>query len=661
MAQESNPSATVDLLALFTQGRYADAEAGARRLIEQAPQDPFAWTLLGVSLQAMRRPEEAIAALKEAQTFAPGDAQILNTLGAALEETGQLAVAGVCYAQAARQEPGFVAAFYNLARLLERLGQFEEARFYYEHTLSLDPDHLKSLNQLGNLLRALKQNAAALKCYQRALNLNANQPELLSNLGNLLVELGQLEHALACQHQAAALRPHDPEILCNLGTALHEMGQIDESLAAYEEAIRLRPTDSAIRSRQLFTLNYHPDLSPEEIFGAYQAFEQRFGLPHRDTCPPHLNDPRVDRRLRIGYVSADFRSHSTSHFLEPLLAHHDHEQFEIFAYVQNVSFDHLSLRYRKLVDHWVPIAALDDAAVVARIRADQIDILVDLAGHTAGNRLGIFARRPAPVSLTWLGYGYTTGLSAVDYFLTDPVLTPPGCEPLFSERLWRLERPFIAYRPNPAMGDPGPLPAITKGLVTFATLSRGVRVNHRVIRVWSAILKRVPGSQLVLDSKSFQSPAIQEQWAARFTAHGIARERLVMGCHSPPWDLLRDIDISLDCFPHNSGTTLVESLYMGIPVVTLAERPSVGRIGSAILTALGHPEWIAQTEEEYIEKAVELATDLDRLAAIRASLRAELEASPLRDEVGFTQAMERAYRQMWQQWCAGQVQSSRLH
>ncbi|WP_246237514.1 tetratricopeptide repeat protein [Caldichromatium japonicum] len=553
-----------------------------------------------------------------------------------------------------KKDPESLSALGNALRYQSRI---KEALSCYERALQIDENHSPALNGKGLSLLDLDKNSPsieeAVEFFKKAQKITPNQPEIYYNLGTAYGYLGRFDEALAMHRKALDIYPHSHQAYNNLALILQDIGQINEAIDAYDQAIQLKPDWQSYFSNKLFAINYHPDLSPEEIFGAYQAFEQRFGLPHRDTCPPHLNDPRVDRRLRIGYVSADFRSHSTSHFLEPLLAHHDHEQFEIFAYVQNVSFDHLSLRYRKLVDHWVPIAALDDAAVVARIRADQIDILVDLAGHTAGNRLGIFARRPAPVSLTWLGYGYTTGLSAVDYFLTDPVLTPPGCEPLFSERLWRLERPFIAYRPNPAMGDPGPLPAITKGLVTFATLSRGVRVNHRVIRVWSAILKRVPGSQLVLDSKSFQSPAIQEQWAARFTAHGIARERLVMGCHSPPWDLLRDIDISLDCFPHNSGTTLVESLYMGIPVVTLAERPSVGRIGSAILTALGHPEWIAQTEEEYIEKAVELATDLDRLAAIRASLRAELEASPLRDEVGFTQAMERAYRQMWQQWCAG--------
>lgn len=657
-----NPQESDELLTLLSRGRYAEVESKARSILQADPNDPLAWKLLGAALQSMQRLPEALTSLRQAQALAPTDAEVLNLLGAALEEMGQLAEAGIQYAQAARQDPRFVSAFYNLARVLERLGQFEEARFYYEHALSLDPAHLKSLNQLGNLLHNLKHNAAALRCYQRALNLDANQPEILSNLGNLLVELGQLELALACQQQAAALRPQDPQILCNLGTALHEMGRIDESLAVYERAIALRPTEGAIHNRRLFTLDYHPDLSAEAIFAAYQDFDRAVGGPARAHWRPHLNDPDPHRRLRIGYVSADFRAHSVRYFLEPLLAHHDRGQFEITAYVQNIAADDQTRRYQALVDRWVPIAALDDATLAERIRADRIDILVDLSGHTAGNRLGAFALRPAPVAATWMGYLYTTGLSAVDYFIGDSVLTPPGCEHLFAEHLWPLDRLYAVYRPNPEMGEPGPLPALQQGTITLGAVTRAIRLNHRVIRVWSEILNRLPQARLAISSQAFASPDLQAQWAARFAEHGVGRERLILGYHRPPWDLLRQIDMTLDCFPHNSGTTLYESLYMGIPFVTLAERPSVGRIGSAILTALGHPEWIAQSEEEYVEKVLELASDLERLAALRANLRAEVEASPLRDEEGFARAMERAYRGMWQRWCAGvREQSGRLH
>ncbi|MDE2259014.1 MAG: glycosyltransferase, partial [Betaproteobacteria bacterium] len=285
-----------------------------------------------------------------------------------------------------------------------------------------------------------------------------------------------------------------------------------------------------------------------------------------------------------------------------------------------------------------------------RIHADGIDILVDLAGHTESNRLGVFACKPAPVSVSWLGYGYTTGLTAVDYLLTDDTSAPEGSEDLFSEKPWRLETPGYAYRPAEGMGSVSLLPALAQGFVTFGTLSRAVRINHRTVRVWAEILKRVDNARLVVDSKDFRDPAMQANLVKRLAAHGISQDRLEIGCHTPPWDVLRRIDIGLDCFPHNSGTTLFETLYMGVPYVTLAGRPSVGRLGSSILKGIGHPEWIAQDEAEYVDKAVALATDLPKLAIMRTGLRTEMEASPLMDEPGFARKVETAYRMMFANW-----------
>ncbi|HEY8084266.1 MAG TPA: glycosyltransferase, partial [Methylophilaceae bacterium] len=262
---------------------------------------------------------------------------------------------------------------------------------------------------------------------------------------------------------------------------------------------------------------------------------------------------------------------------------------------------------------------------------------------------------PAPVSLHWLDFGYTTGLSAIDYYLTDGPTAPPGSEVYFAEQLWRLPTPAYAYRPMERMGEVGPLPAERKGHITFGTLTRAVRLNHKLIRVWSQILKAVPGSHLIINSGNFKSAAMQERVAEQFMAYGIDRDRLEIGHQSPPWDVLRSIDIGLDCFPHNSGTTLFETLYMGIPFVTLANRPSVGCLGTSILHGVGHAEWVAESEEGYIAKAVALAQDLPALAQLRGQLRQQMEQSPLMDEVGFARAVEQAYRQMWQRWCTQQT------
>jgi predicted O-linked N-acetylglucosamine transferase (SPINDLY family) len=404
----------------------------------------------------------------------------------------------------------------------------------------------------------------------------------------------------------------------------------------------------------LFALNYHPDKSAAEIFDVYREFDRRFTLPMRDKTVGHANDRSTARRLKVGYLSPDFRRHAARHFLEPLFEHHDKAAIELHAYADVLVEDAVTAHYRRFADRWISIRGMSDSAVAERIRRDGIDVLVELAGHTGNNRLGIFARKPAPVSLTWMGYGYTTGLSAIDYFLTDAAGAPPGSDALFSEQPWRVATPAYVFRPSESMGAVGPLPALARGWVTFGTLTRAIRINDRTIRVWSEILKRVDGSRLVIDSVNFQDISMQEEMAARFTRLGIDRERLEIGFHTPPWDVMRGMDIGLDCFPHNSGTTLFESLYMGLPFVTLAGRPSVGRLGSSILHGVGHAEWIAESEDEYVEKAVGLASDVPRLATTRAALRAEMQSSPLMDEPGFARKMEAAYRDMFKKWASSQ-------
>jgi len=489
--------------------------------------------------------------------------------------------------------------------------------------------------------------------YRRALEIKPDYAEAYSNKGTVLQDMGRLNEAEACCRRALQIKPEYAEAHYNLGNSLHGMGRLDEAEACYRRALRAKPDYEDAFGNLLFALNYHPDKSGEEIFEAYREYDARFGLPHQSAWLPHGNSRETKRRLKVGYVSPDFKKHSVRHFLEPLLAHHDKSTLEVYAYAQLDREDEVTARYKAYTDHWIPTTGMSDTSLAERVRADGIDILVDLAGHTRGNRLGVFARKPAPVSLSWLGYGYTTGLAAIDYLLTDATCAPPGCENLFSETPWRMDTPGYAYRPAEDMGEPNPLPAMSAGHVTFGTLSRGIRINHRVIRVWSEILKRVEGAILVIDSKDFREMHARDSLAEKFAVHGIGRERLRMGSHSPPWDTVRGIDIGLDCFPHNSGTTLFESLHMGVPYITLAGRPSVGRIGSSILEGAGHPEWIAKTESEYVEKAVALAGNLQELAALRAGLRQRMQAGPLMDERAFARKVEAAYRAMFEKWAKG--------
>jgi len=290
--------------------------------------------------------------------------------------------------------------------------------------------------------------------------------------------------------------------------------------------------------------------------------------------------------------------------------------------------------------------------------------MVDLGWHLKNNRLNVFSQKPAPVSLSWwLSYGYASGLSAIDYFLTDKVMAPKGSEHLFSEKLWKLDRYATIWNPRKnIMGQTSSLPALSKGFITFGTLTRTIRINDRVIKAWADILTKVPNSKLIINSIYFSTtsfrnfhqkdPETIDGFKKKFKDHGISESRLDFYYKTPPWDSMRQIDIALDCFPHNSGTTLIEHLYMGNPFITYSNRPSVGRIGASILTTLGHPEWIATSEEEYVEKAVALASDPQKLSTIRQNLRAEMEASPIMDQKGFVRELEGAYQAMWKKWCS---------
>ncbi len=613
-------------------------------------------------------------------------AQWLIEQGHVAEARGELSEAERLYRAAIVVDANSADAHMNLGNALSAKGQVPGAVQSYERAIAINPDHAKAHYNLGLALldsdadvrverhfrTALRLREAfpeawmglalvleaqgdlegAAESYRRALVIKPDYLEAQVNLGLLYKQHGLLEAAIDCYRKALLIRPDHAESLGDLGNVLQEQGEIDAAIETYQRALILNPDHVGGYGNLLFTLNYHPDKSAEEIFEAYRAFDERFGLPHRGTWRDHSNDRDTTRRLRVGYVSPDFCHHPVRHFLEPLLEHHNKNTVEVYAYAVLAKEDAVTSRYRGYADHWIPTVGLSDAALAERIRADGVDILVDLAGHTAYNRLGVFARRPAPVSVSWLGYGYTTGLSAVDYLLTDSTSAPQGSEHLFSEQPWRLATPGYVYRPAEGMGPVSELPAAQRGYVTFGTLTRSVRLNHRSIRVWAEILNRVEDARLVVDSKNYLDAAMRATLAEKFARHGIARERLELGFHSPPWDLLRGLDIGLDCFPHNSGTTLFETLYMGLPYVTLAGRPSVGRLGSSILEGFGHPEWVAHSEEEYIEKAVALASDWTRLAMLRGGLRAEMEASPLMDGAGFARKVEVAYREMFTTWVA---------
>lgn len=627
--------------------RLPEAQASCLRALALKPNYAPAHNNLGNAQQAMGQLAQAEASYRQALALQPGYAKAFNNLGSVLHELNRPDDAEAALREALRIQPGYAEALSNLGAVLHDLGRSVEAMECLQLAMRNKPGQVESHNNLGILLNDLGRRDEAITSYQEALQLRPQHAESHNNLGIVLNDIGRQDEAIACFKLALQLRPQYAEAHNNLGTALKDLGQFDEALACFHRALDIKPDYPEAYDNLLFVLNYHPDKSAEQVFAAYLDYDRRFGHPPQRMPAAGAPQGETRQRLRVGYVSPDFRQHSCVYFLEPLLAGHDRRAFEVFAYAELAVEDATTARYKSYVDHWVPTRGMSNDVLAQRIRADGIDILVDLAGHTRGNRLPVFARRPAPIAASWLGFGYTTGLKAIDYFLTDTQVAPPGSEPLFSETPWRLDGPALIYRPAAAMGEAGPLPALENGCVTFGTLTRSIRINHKTVRAWVAILQQVQGSRLIINSGDFRSRQRQDEMAEQFVKLGIARERLLIG-HTPAWDVLRQMDIGLDCFPHNSGTTLFESLYMGVPFVTLADRPGVGRLGSSILHGLGQPHWVADNEADYAARAVALATDLPALGTLRAGLRQQMQRSALMDETSHVRRVEAAYRMMWE-------------
>jgi len=501
---------------------------------------------------------------------------------------------------------------------------------------------------LGACLLGLEQFDAAERTLRAALARDPLNARAHGYLGALLLRTGRPVASETASRQAIALDPDEPRWIANLAAALHTQGRHTEAETQGRRALALQPDDAAGHGALLLALNDRHDLPSEAIFAEYQRWDARHGRQLMPAAPVRRLDPLRGRRLRIGYVSPGFRQHKLALFAEPLIAAHNRSRIEIFLYAEVATEDATTLRFQALADHWRPTAGHDDAAVAAMIRQDRIDVLVDLGGHAAGGRMLVFARKPAPILVTGpLGHGGSSGLSAVDAFLGNLALVPPNAEVLFSERVIRLPRIPIVYRPPADMPPVAPLPARSNGYVTFGYFGRPERLNPAVTPIWARILRSVPGSRLVLNNRAYQEPEFCDLVADRFAAFGVPRDRIDMIYTAPQpctWVAYGAIDIALDPFPHNAGTTAVEALWQGVPVVTLASRPGPGRLGSAILGAIALDDWIADDPDAYAAQAIAAAASLDALARLRATLRTRIEASPLRDAPGLARCLESTYR-----------------
>jgi predicted O-linked N-acetylglucosamine transferase (SPINDLY family) len=521
----------------------------------------------------------------------------------------------------------------------------------------LEPGRPEILRALAGSQMNLGRFNDAISSYQQCLARSPADAELYASLAACHFMVMELEGAVTNYRQALALAT-EGRYLDGLAAAFCQQGRLEEAVAAHREALRLSPENARYHSNFLLTLQYLAEITPDSLLLKHRSWAS---MHESDNTPPagFSNPPDPERRLKIGYVSPDFRTHSVAYFFEGLLRSHDNKVVETFCYAVKPHRDETTVRLQRESSAWRDVSTMDDAALVEQVRADGIDILVDLAGHTAGNRLTVFAARAAPVQVTYLGYPSTTGLSRMDYRLTDERADPPGEEAFYSEHLVRLPECFLCYQPLHQSPPVASAPMVHNGFITFGSFNNLAKINANVVALWSEILQAVPDSRLLIKNPSLTDIATAERYRAMFGTHGIAAERIeLLGLvldQQAHLDTYRRIDIALDTFPYNGTTTTCEALYMGVPVITLAGQAHAGRVGLSLLGSLGLEELIVRTPVDYVSCAVSLAMNPGRISELRHMLRERLLTSVICDADSFARKVEQAFRQIWRDWCSTQT------
>jgi predicted O-linked N-acetylglucosamine transferase (SPINDLY family) len=601
---------------------------------------------------------EAEHACRQVLQADPRHADSLHLLGVIAGQAGHPQASLELFDQALAASPGFAEAHCNRGVALGNLGRLEEAEQAFRRSLALKPRQAEAWFGLGNLKAGQNASDAAIEAFRQALQMEPDNAPTWTNLAISLQRAGKLDEAVEAYERARAILPGVALFHLHLAIAYLDQGRIDEAVAGCRQAVKLDPRFAQAHSNALLCMTYQAGGSAAERLAAHTAWDRAHGEPVKPASAVHANGRDPERRLKIGYVSGDFHTHPVGWLLANVLPAHDKTNVEVFCYA-NASFsDRITERLKGAADHWRDIAGLSDDALAALVRQDGIDILVDLSGHTDKNRLLTFARKPAPVQASWLGYPGATGMSAMDYLIMDAVTAPAGAEAWCAEALIRLPHGRFCYAPPV---DAPPVAERPRGAVVFGSFNHLAKIGPEVVRLWAKVLAAVPRSRLVLKWKALSEASARERLTAAFAAEGIEADRLELRGASPHADMLAeygDIDIALDPFPYGGGMTSAEALWMGVPVVTWPQDRIASRQTVAFLTELGLTDLAAGSADDYVRIAADLAADPARRADLRRTLRPRMAASPLTDGVQFTPGLEAAYRQMWRRWCAGEAASA---
>jgi len=638
----------------YRRGEHEQADRLLTRAIELNPSLAEFYSNRALARARLGRPLDAEADLRRAIALAPNFVDAMVNYSRLLCEMNRGAEALELATAAVSLRPDSVPAHNQVGLSLMGCGRYAQAEIAYRRALLIEPDSVHTLNNLGNALDQLGRLDEAVAVLKKAVALDPTSVESPVNLANVLRDMDQVDAALASYHAGLALRPDMPEILASLGSTYREQGRIDLAVEYCRKAVAGRPNSPELRSNLLYFMQYHPDVDAAEMLRESRAYGE---LIVADAGPvePHSNSRDPDRQLRIGLVSADFRTHPVGRQILPLFRLRDRDAFKFICYSAVFRPDKTTELFRDLADGWRHLPGTGDDAAARLVRSDAIDILIDLSLHTAGKRLGLFARKPAPVSATFAGYPGSTGISRIDYRISDPWLDSPGqTDADYVERTARLPKSFWCFDPAYDWPDVNPLPALTNGFITYACLGHPCKLNASVIALWSAVLNRFDNARLRL----LATPGDAHNYiATQFAAAGVNPARIDFVQRQPREDYLREfarVDIALDTIPYNGHTTTLDCFWMGVPVVSITGRTVVGRAGLSQLTNLGLSKLVAQTPDDFLRIATNLASDLPALNEMRQSLRPRMAQSPLCDLSQFTTDFQQLLRSLWKTWCAGQ-------
>lgn len=649
MAAVPAPTDLQPLIAGLAQGRFAVLEQDAQAFVERFPDHAVGWTALGLARTELGRHGEALDDLRRSLRCSPDDPQVRTYLAHVLKRLGRLADAEAAYRQALSLQPDLAEAQEHLGETLLRLQRTAEAEACYRRVIALRPDAADAQNGLGVVLKNQGRLSEAESAYREALALNPRHADALANLGVVLKRRDRLADAATCFERSLALKPQAAGALSNLGIVRMEQGRMAEAEAHLRRALALDPGLADVRSNLLFVLNHLGEHSPAETLAEARDYGHRVAAAAPCRYRKWLAAPSPVR-LRVGMVSGDLREHPVGHFLEALLAPLAAGNIELIAYPTHHRQDALSARLRPLFAAWTPLTGLNDLEAAQRIHGDGVHVLLDLAGHTAHNRLPLFACKPAPVQASWLGYFASTGVAEMDWLIADDIGAPPGHDAHFSERLWRLPNTRLCFTPPQRAPEVAPLPALSRGHVTFGCFQSLAKVNDAVLAAWAEILAALPDARLRLQCKQLGDATVVRDLRARLQAQGIASGRVDLHRQVPREAYLAahaEVDLLLDTFPYPGGTTTCEALWMGVPTVTLAGARLLSRQGASLLHAAGLPGWVARDRSDYVARAVASARDLDGLARLRSGLRGQVSRSPLFDAPGFARDLGAALWGMW--------------